>query len=88
MIIAFTCDYTKGGIAQSVGTMELERETIIHDCLFFYGQCSGNVFIPQFYKQTVNDIRIFCGVYTWKISGLSRNVLGGGKIIRYEALSI
>lgn len=35
MIIAFTCDYAKGGITQSVGTMELERETIIHYCLFF-----------------------------------------------------
>lgn len=41
----------------------------------FYGQCSGNVFTPQFYKWTVNDIRIIYPVYTWKISRFSRNVL-------------
>lgn len=74
MIIAFTCYYTKGGITQSVGIMELGSETIAHYCLFFYGQCSGNGFIPQFYIQTVSDIGLFYLVYKWMVSEMDSHL--------------
>lgn len=33
----------------------------------FYGQCSGNGFIPQFYIQTGSDISLFYLVYKWMV---------------------
>lgn len=70
MIIAFTCDYTKG-IAQSVGIMELEGETIAHYCRFLcYMQ--WKCIYATFYKQSI--ISEYFIQFT-QISGLSTNVL-------------
>lgn len=40
----------------------------------FYGQCSGNGFIPQFYIQTVSDIGLFYLVYKWVVSEMDSHL--------------